>query len=251
MSAILICDDGDVDEVAPYCESHGFGIEVQAFYIPVALEDDTKVEQHRSRITKIPVRALHAPFGDLCPGSFDSAVRALARTRFEQGYKVARALDAGHIVFHHGYVPGTSGRDGWIKRSTEFWRDFVDGKSETVRYHLENMLEREPGLLSDVVDEIDRPNVDVVFDVGHAHCYSRVSPLKWVETLGSRIGYVHLHDNHGEADEHLGLGQGTIPMTEICQSLREYAPNALWAIEAEGVGVSESVNWLTDNGFMN
>ena len=68
--------------------------------------------------------------------------------------------------------------------------------------------------------------------------------------MGKRIGYVHLHDNHGENDEHLGLGQGNIPMKEICHALEQYAPDAIWAIEAEGKDVLQFLEWLHEHGFI-
>ncbi len=250
MNTILICDDCKVDEVAPICESRGFGIEVQAFYQPSVIEDGKKIAYHKERVANIPVRALHGPFGDLCPGSFDPMVRDVARRRFEQAYRVVLELDASHVVLHHGYVPATSGREGWIRRSAAFWKDFLEDKSVNVRFHLENVLEWEPTLVAEVVKAIDRPNVDITLDIGHAYCNSRTPVLEWIEVLGPRIGYVHLHDNHGEMDEHLGLGEGDIPVLDVCHSLEERAPKAVWAVEAEGIGIPQSLEWLATHGFL-
>jgi sugar phosphate isomerase/epimerase len=88
----------------------------------------------------------------------------------------------------------------------EFWHDFLSDKDPNIRIHLENMLELDPELISDVVRSIDRANLDINLDIGHAHCNSNTPVIKWIERLGSQIGYVHLHDNHGQSDEHLGLG---------------------------------------------
>jgi len=177
-------------------------------------------------------------------------VRDVARNRFEMAYDIALNLDISHIVLHHGYVPGTSLPAGWLTRCTDFWEDFLESKSEKMRFPIENMLESDPYLLSDVVTAIDRENVDVCLDIGHVHCQSKVSVLKWIEYLGDQIGYVHLHDNHGEKDEHLGLGEGDIPLVDVCNMLCEYAPGALWAIEAEDIGIQESVIWLKEHGFI-
>ena len=250
MKALILCDDGKVDEVAPLCIANGFGIEVQAFHQPSVLEDNKQVEYHLAQMVGISLRAMHAPFGDLCPGSFDPMVCEVARVRLEQAYAIARQLDINHIVLHHGYVPHTSGRAGWIRRSTEFWNSFLAGKSLKVHFYLENMLELEPSILADVVDGIAFPNLSINLDIGHAHCNSQTSVLQWIEALGNRIGYLHLHDNHGEVDEHLGLGQGTIPMVEVCHALNKYALDAIWAIEAEGEGIIESLRWLNDNGIL-
>lgn len=250
MHSILICDDSRVDEIAPLCEERGLGIEVQAFYHPSAIGDSEKIAHHKERIANIPIRSLHGPFGDLCFGSFDPMVRDVARQRFEQAYGIARALGVTHIVLHHGYVPGTSGREGWIRRCAAFWNEFMEGKSTDVRIHLENLLEWEPTLLADVLEAVDHPNVDAILDIGHVHCNARASLAEWIEVLGTRIGYVHLHDNHGERDEHLGLGRGNLPVLETCRALEQHAPDALWAIEAEGDGISESLEWLDRHGFL-
>ena len=68
--------------------------------------------------------------------------------------------------------------------------------------------------------------------------------------LGSRIGYVHLHDNQGKEDEHLGLGRGSIPMVETLHCLQECCPQAVWAIEAHELGIEQSIEWLDARGFL-
>ena len=251
MKQLLICDECRVKEVTPFCRAVGAGIEVQAFYDPRVVENTpAAVEEHRQAIRGILPVSVHGCFGDLCPGSFDSLVRQVARQRIEQSYAVAVNLGASHLVLHHGYAPHTSPPAGWIKRSTEFWRNFLDGKSASIRVHLENMLELDPDLISDVVQSIGRDNLDVNLDIGHAHCNSKTNVVKWVERLGDQIGYVHLHDNHGTNDDHLGLGQGTIPIKEVCQALNEHAPEAIWAVESEGDGMRQSLDWLKENGFL-
>jgi len=251
MNQLLICDDGKVNDVAPLCRKLGVGIEIQAFYDPRVLEQNpASLDEHKQAIHDIAPVSVHGCFGDLCPGSFDALVRDIARQRFKQSYRVAATLGAQHLVLHHGYVPHTSPFPGWIRRSTEFWHEFLAGKDPNLRIHLENMLELDPELISDVVRSIDRPNLDINLDIGHAHCNSNTPVVKWIERLGTQIGYVHLHDNHGHEDEHLGLGQGTIPVKEVCLLLEEYAPDAFWAVEAEGEGIQQSLDWLGEHGFL-
>lgn len=252
MKQLVICDECNVREVAPLCRELGAGIEVQAFHEPRLFEQTpTAVEEHKQAIRGIQPVSVHGCFSDLCPGSFDALVRQVARQRIEQSYGVAVGLAAGHLVLHHGYVPHTSSPAGWIKRSAEFWRDFLDDKNADMMVHLENMLELDPELISDVVRSIGRANLDINLDIGHAHCNSKTDVVKWIERLGAQIGYVHFHDNHGQNDEHLGLGHGTIPIKEVCQALNERAPDAIWALESEGEGMRRSLDWLTNNGFIN
>lgn len=250
MKTLLLCDNSKVDVVAPLCEANGFGIEIQAFFRPIALEDPQQLAYHRTCIASITPRAMHAPFGDLCPGSFDPMVRDVARFRLEQAYVIADSLEVDHLVMHHGYVPYTSARSGWVTRSAAFWRAFCAEKSPTMQFHLENLLELEPSIIADIISAIDLPNVTINLDIGHAHCNSHTPVLPWIEALGDRIGYVHLHDNHGETDEHLGFGHGTIPLVEVCHALNACTPNSVWAIETEVEGIAASLLWLQEYGFI-
>jgi len=54
---------------------------------------------------------------------------------------------------------------------------------------------------------------------------------------------------HGETDEHLGLGKGNISLVEVLAALKEYAPNAIWAIEANLDDMEDSILWLKEKGL--
>ncbi len=253
MKALLLCVDERVAEAAAFCRGKGLGIEVQAFHDPnYASSTPDAVALHEVALKGISVRAFHGCFADLCPGSIDPMVRDIARKRFEFSYETAMQLDIHNLILHHGFVPHNSSPGGWLQRCSTFWKEFLREKSDKMRFHIENTLDWDPSLLSEVVDAIDDARVDVNLDVGHAHCEGRLPVVEWVERLGDQIGYVHLHDNHGHDDEHLGFGKGTLPLKEVCEALEKEAPNALWAIE---VGREEDVlpafEWLGENGFLN
>jgi len=135
-----------------------------------------------------------------------------------------------------GHPPGDHARDNYP----------VTGG---IAIHIENMLEWDPGLLSDLVDAIACPWVDVNLDIGHIHCNANVGPNQWVRSLGRRIGYVHIHDNHGHEDEHLSLGRGTIPLKETLETLEAEAPAASWCVEVDTGCLEASTEWLWANGL--
>ncbi|MBN1903150.1 sugar phosphate isomerase/epimerase, partial [Candidatus Sumerlaeota bacterium] len=224
--------------------------ELQAFYHFNALSDPRLISETAEMVKGLPLIAMHGPFGDLNPGSFDPLVRETAAKRIQQGFNAASHLGAKRIIFHDGRVPGAGPVAPWIERSVEFWKGFMKNISEDIHVYLENMLEEGPELLKDMLDQAECPNLHANLDVGHAHCHSRTSAVKWIMTLRDRIGYVHLHDNHGKHDEHLGLGKGNIPLEDVCHALEEYAPHAFWALEAEENGIDESIDWLERKGFL-
>ncbi len=251
MKALVICDDCNPAEATAICRESGYGIEVQSFYDPKYFEKNKDaIETHLRAIAGIDLRSLHGPFGDLNPGSFDAMIREVTRRRFESAVSVAGKLGISRIVLHNGYVPRTSRPSNWLKRCSAFWSDFLKGKPKSLRFHVENLLEWHPDLIAEVMATIDDPRVDVCLDIGHAHCNSKTDVTVWIERLAGRIGYVHLHDNHGDEDEHLGLGCGTIPMVDICHALLEYSPDAVWALEVDPARMHQSLDWLKSNGFL-
>ncbi len=251
MESLVLCDDCNFERVADLARRYSLGMEAQSFYDPSFLQNNPDaVEKHLGAMSGIHLRSVHGPFGDLNPGSFDPMVREVARNRFEMGYEIAEKLGAQHLVLHLGYVPKTSPVTRWVNRCINFWNDFMNSKPSDISIHIENMLELNPQILGDVISGIDHTSVDICLDVGHVHANTRGSVLTWIELLGPSIGYVHLHDNHGETDEHLGLGQGTIATSAICEALKERSPKAIWAVEAEGEGLEQSLKWLESKNYI-
>jgi sugar phosphate isomerase/epimerase len=251
MKRIIICDNDDFDALLPFCLSEGLGIELQSFWNPNQPElYPERIHYQLEKIETINFRAFHGPFGDLNGGSYDFMIRDVTRQRMELGYQTASALQAAHIIFHHGYVPHTSPPKNWAPRFVQFWKSFLEGKSENIHFHLENMLELSPDILIETIEAISDRRVSACLDVGHAHCNSSTPVLEWIKKLGNRLAYVHLHDNDGTSDQHRAIGEGNIPFMEVCQALNEYSPEAIWALEAETRGIEKSYEWLRAKGFV-
>jgi sugar phosphate isomerase/epimerase len=250
MKALFLCDDTKVKEIAELCIGSGFGIEVQSFYDPsYEAENPDAVSLHEQLIAPISMRSLHGPFGDLFAGSFDPMVRDLARFRFEHAVSIALQLDIHRIILHHGYVPGTTPPTAWISRCTRFWTDFLNDKPQTIQIHLENHLEQSPDMLLELLSTVGDPRLSACIDIGHVHCCAKADIVAWIAQMKEAIGYVHLHDNHGLKDEHLGLGDGTIPLVEVLNALQEYSPDAIWALESIPDRLPSSLEWLAKHGY--
>ncbi|MDD1722636.1 MAG: sugar phosphate isomerase/epimerase family protein [Methanothrix sp.] len=81
------------------------------------------------------------------------------------------------------------------------------------------ILGRRPEEVMGIIETVDRENVGFIFDVGHANTNGNVEDfLKY----SSRMIHVHVHDNHGDRDEHLPVGNGTVPWKKVAQALRDY-----------------------------
>ncbi|MDD1742237.1 MAG: sugar phosphate isomerase/epimerase [Methanotrichaceae archaeon] len=81
------------------------------------------------------------------------------------------------------------------------------------------LLGRRPEEILGILETVDRENVGFIFDVGHANTNKNID--KFLE-LRHLIIHAHIHDNHGERDEHLPVGNGTVPWREVIEALSTY-----------------------------
>ncbi|MEI6205147.1 MAG: sugar phosphate isomerase/epimerase family protein [Desulfuromonadales bacterium] len=178
---------------------------------------------------------IHSPFMDLNPGAMDRSIREATRRRIQQTMKAADILRPRVIVVHPGFDELHYGdnRLEWLKNSIAFWREFVPQARElgTV-LAVENIFEKEPSTLKALLDEIDDPCFGHCFDIGHWNMFKTGSLEEWFSALGSYIAESHIHDNHGQIDEHLPVGEGAIDFACFFPLLIRYAPSAVWTIEA-------------------
>ena len=250
MRSLLLCDDCKPAEAARLCRAHNCGIEIQSFYDSGYPDrNHNAIPFHRELLRDISVRSMHGPFPELNPGATDRMIKLVTANRFQFAANVARQLDISHVVLHHGYVPGTYKANTWIKNFSAFWREFLHGQPAGLNFHIENVFEKDAGLIAAAVAAVEDDRLDICLDVGHAHCFSETSAIEWVRKLRDQIGYVHLHNNHGSKDEHLNLDEGTLKIVEICNELEELAPRALWALEVPSDSFESALVWLSNHGF--
>ncbi len=247
---IILCDHENVEGTAQKAKKFNFWIEVQWFYKPILCEDEKQIEFQSKIIEDINTISFHSIFWDLCPWSGDPMIRDVAKNRFELSYKVANKINASHMVFHIGRVPGAGVAQRRSSRCVDFWNDFLQWKPDTMNYYIENQFDSDPEVIALVIDWIDKKNVKACLDIGHAHCHSKLSVVERIKILKDKIGYVHIHDNHGEKDEHLWIGKWTIPMNEVFDALNTYAPDALWALECATEDMEASIERLQKNNFL-
>jgi len=81
----------------------------------------------------------------------------------------------------------------------------------------------EPAYLRSFVDETRLTGLRFNFDIGHAHLSDgdeggRIA--RSLEPLRELVASTHIHDNHGEKDEHLAPYDGTIEWAEAVKLLR-------------------------------
>ncbi len=179
---------------------------------------------------------IHGPFMDLSPGGVDRKVKEVTLERFSKTVETAHILKPKTIVFHPGYEKRQfdGNVDLWLKSSLETWRPLVEeAEKRDLVFAIENVYEETPDSLKRLFEEIHSPSFRFCFDTGHHHAFSlRKVPLSgWIETLGSYLWEVHLHDNHGDKDEHLPMGEGEFDFNQFFDLLSRNRLTPVYTIE--------------------
>lgn len=202
----------------------GLGIESIEFSVAENLDclDRTLISyEKRRREIGASALTLHGPFLDLNPMAYDSLVAQATMIRYNQAYEAAQKLGAKKIIYHSCFLPQVYFLEGWAERMIAFQERFLADKTDEIQILMENVLDPDPYPLLEVAERITHPAFGLCLDVGHANCYSEVSVDQWVKVLGTKIRHLHLHDNNGDRDAHLALGQGTVPTQEVGELLKK------------------------------
>ena len=211
------------------------GLEIIEFGIGSVLDkEDNGLSDYLSRMgdsIKNRNLSLHGPFLDLNPASFDSLVRSATMQRFNQVYSVAKKLNADRIIFHSCFYEDIYFKETYVTNSIEFWKEFLADKDESIKIHIENVLEKSMDHLVEVVEGVNNDNLTICLDIGHANCYSDVPVEEWIKSLGNKIGHIHLHNNYGIKDTHEGLNKGNMDICYLLHKINEYCYNPSMTIE--------------------
>jgi sugar phosphate isomerase/epimerase len=165
---------------------------------------------------------VHAPLSDINIASFSDRVREASLSDVIETIRISGELGVKCVTVHPGLVSPTSSMD--LDRVRALVREAALKVSEASEEHgvlvaIENMpkirwlIFRDP---EELLKVIEGTNLAICFDAGHAHTAGNVDG--WLK-LAPRFINVHLHDNKAERDEHLVLGEGTVPFEKILKAL--------------------------------
>jgi len=163
---------------------------------------------------------IHAPFSDINIASFNEKIRSASLEVIESTLLTAAELGAMAITIHPGHCSPVSRR--YQAEYIEIHRNSLARIAQTaedagVRVGVENMPSfpildaQTPERLHLLLEGID---IGVTFDVGHLNT-TTADFSGFLRLFRDRIVLLHLHDNHGDRDEHLAVGDGTVPWEKV------------------------------------
>lgn len=180
---------------------------------------------------------MHGPYLELNPGSMNEDTRLKTAEMYRHAFRAAGILKPRTMVLHAGYSEKKykGDKDLWMAQSMKTWPEFVlEAERTGVVIAIEHVFEKEPSTLKALLEKISSPNVGACVDTGHIHAFSGSDMEAWLSALGPWVKEVHLHDNSGEHDEHLPLGEGIIDFQRFFTLLKKYASEPVYTIEPHG-----------------
>jgi sugar phosphate isomerase/epimerase len=222
----------ELEPAAQFCRVEGVGIEVTAFAFPAVLDGDipAEIERHSRAVAGITPLISHGPFYDLVVTSPDPAIVKVARRRHEAALDASAEIGATFYIAHTNFTPiirNPAYRDNWAERMLEFWLPLADRAGRCgITICLENLWEPVPDIQADLIERGAHPNLKATFDNGHLLVFTEYSAGDWIGALGGAIGHCHVHDNNGDLDEHLVVGDGKEDWPGLISAIKSHAPDA-------------------------
>jgi sugar phosphate isomerase/epimerase len=226
----------------------------------VEVMDEGLHELNKKRVAKLNAIAkakgiqytVHAPFADINVASPSKPILNAIVKRIEQSMIYARNLDAQLWVFHPGARTGISSfypKLDWKQNKQTIQKIHETAEKLGLNTAIENLPEKYGFLMNTPEDfqkfyhETSLDDIGIVLDVGHANLESQT--INFLRKLPDKIVHIHLSDNMGEHDQHLGIGHGNIDWQQFAETLKEIAYDKNIIIETIR-NIPESLQKLRD-----
>jgi sugar phosphate isomerase/epimerase len=172
--------------------------------------------------------AVHAPSIDLHLDSPNHGIRRESVRQIKGTLTLFSGL-AQHVTIHTGYAKRFA-KHGSLERLAESLGDVCAWADECgVVVAVENVYENTVDEMLTYIDLTGSQTLGFVVDAAHAHAYASLDLPTAMEVLGARVAAVHLSDNFGGDDQHLALGDGSVPLIPFLAGLDVSVPRTVEA----------------------
>ena len=170
--------------------------------------------------------SIHAPITDVNIAALSDRMREAATMEIIATMEQAIQLKADTVTFHPGFqsmvTPGMESRA--VEKAKRSIRTIDRLMNE---FGIIAALENMPSLkfmigtgAKELNEMVDGTNMKICFDIGHANTVNQIDEI--IDLLGDRIKNVHIHDNNGNNDDHMTIGDGKIDFGKVLKRLSNY-----------------------------
>ena len=195
--------------------------------------------------------SIHAPFMDVNIAALQDKSRANSIIQIKDSIDLANEIGAEAVVVHPGLASFLVNKyflDDVYKVSNESIAEINDYSCDLgVMTTIENMPAFDGMIyqnISDLNDLVAGLQMGMTLDIGHGN-HAGYSPD---EMIFDSIKHIHIHDNFGDDDAHLSLGEGSIDLKRIVNNLESKNYSGIYIIEVNDCNsIKKSYEYMKKN----
>ncbi len=231
----------DRDEI----RDNGVGVEIQDFTDPNLSEAEIEKIKffYKEEFKDLDcIRSMHGPFIDLNPFSPDLDIRKISYNKYIKSLKIAAELEMDYIIFHSQMHDGHLEpimKEYVMDLNKELFASLISDVPEYKGYILiENIFEKNPDSLAELIETIGQPRVRINLDIGHAKLMD-LTMEDWIGKLKDNMIYMHIHSNNGDFDQHIPPKEGEIDL--LYSLLDKYEIDPILSLEYKKQNLEEEL----------
>ena len=193
---------------------------------------------------------IHAPFMDVNIAALQDKSRRNAVSQIRESIDLASKINAEAVVVHPGLISflarnfKSSVYELAHESIVEIHEYSLDaGVLTTVENmpNFETMIYQNIPYLNEFLKSID---MGMTLDIGHANHAGYTADEMYFDS----IKHVHIHDNNGDDDTHLPLGEGSIDLNAIVNTLEKNNYDGVYIIEVNDFdSIKKSYEYMKKN----
>lgn len=195
--------------------------------------------------------SIHAPFMDVNIASPQDQSRLNSIAQIKSSIDLANEINAEAVVVHPGLISFLANK--YFKKEVyEFANQSIKeigdyAKDLGVMATIENMPNFESMIYQNIVDLnqlLVENEMHMTLDIGHANHVGYAPD----EMIFDSIKHVHVHDNLGDDDSHLPLGEGSIDLKYIINTLESKNYDGIYILEVNDYdSIKKSYEYMKKN----
>ena len=195
--------------------------------------------------------SIHAPFMDVNIASPQDQSRLNSIAQIKSSIDLANEINAEAVVVHPGLISFLANK--YFKKEVyEFANQSIKeigdyAKDLGVMATIENMPNFESMIYQNIVDLnqlLVENEMHMTLDIGHANHVGYAPD----EMIFDSIKHVHVHDNLGDDDSHLPLGEGSIDLKYIINTLESKNYDGIYILEVNDYdSIKKSFEYMKKN----
>lgn len=173
--------------------------------------------------------SIHAPIADLNIAAITPGIREASLRETLDTIRVASELGVNVVTVHPGLASMVV--KGLESEALELAKAAMKPiEKASVEYGVTVGIENMPSVpfflgrtASQLAEIVEGTDLGICFDIGHANTMNEIDAM--IELHGDRFVNIHIHDNNGDRDAHMTIGDGSIDFNALLPRLKGYCGN--------------------------